>query len=94
MPQKLSVSLAGVQYNLTLRWNAPGGFWGLDIATVDDVAIVTAIPLITGTDLLDGYEYLGIGGSLRVTTDYDTGAPPTSSNLGSQSHLYFETLDG
>lgn len=91
LPQKFSVSLAGVSYNMTLRWCEPGQFWGLDIMDQGDTPILTGVPLITGGDLLDGYDYLNFGGQLIVTTDYDKGAPPTSSNLGTQSHLYFVT---
>lgn len=92
-PQTFSVVLAGVTYNMTVRWCAPGGFWGLDIADASDNTLVGGIPLITGGDLLEPYEYLGISGALTVVTDYDAGAPPTSTNLGSQSHLYFTTSD-
>jgi hypothetical protein len=90
-PQKFEITLAGVAYNMTVRWCAPGQFWGLDIRDQDNVDILLGVPLITGGDLLDGYEYLDIGGQLWVVTDYDAGAPPTSSNLGTQSHLYFVT---
>lgn len=90
-PQKFSVSLAGVTYNMTMRWNQPGEFWGLDINDINDVPVVRGIPLVTGVDLLGQYGYLGIGGQLVVSTDYDTSSPPTSSNLGSQSHLFFVT---
>lgn len=91
MPQKFSVSLAGVTYNMTLRWCAPGQFWCLDINTVNDDSIRSGIPLITGADLLESFGYLNFGGQLIVTTDFDAGAPPTSDNLGAQSHLFFVT---
>lgn len=91
MPQKFTISLAGVTYNMVLQWNGQGSFWGLDIADQNNVPIIQGLPLVTGIDLLEQYAYLGIGGQLIVTTDFDTGAPPTSSNLGSQSHLYFVT---
>jgi hypothetical protein len=90
-PQKFGVSLAGVFYNMTVRWNEPGGCWMLDIADVNDVLVVGGIPLVNGVDLLDQYGYLNFGGQLIVVTDFDASAPPTSSNLGSQSHLYFVT---
>lgn len=89
--QKFEITLLSVVYNITVRWCAPGQFWSLDIRDQDNVDILLGVPLITGGDLLDGYEYLDIGGELRVVTDYDAGAPPTSSNLGTQSHLYFVT---
>lgn len=90
-PQKFAISLAGVPYNLTVHWCAPGGYWCLDIADVDSVNVLCGIPLVTGIDLLEQFAYLSFGGELRVETDFDLNAPPTSSNLGSQSHLYFVT---
>lgn len=91
LPQKFKISLANVTYNMTLRWNQPGEFWCLDIADNNGNPIYDGIPLITGADLLEQFDYLAFGGQLQVATDYDTGAPPTSSNLGTQSHLYFVT---
>lgn len=90
-PQTFEISLAGVTYNMTLRWIQAGQFWVLDIADINDVPIVQGIPLITGGDLLEPYAYLNFGGQLQVTTNSDTGAPPTSSNLGSDANLYFVT---
>jgi hypothetical protein len=46
---------------------------------------------VPGIDLLEQFGYLNFGGELRVETDFDKNAPPTSANLGSQSHLYFVT---
>lgn len=91
MPQKFSISLAGVSYNMTVRWNQPGECWFLDIADVDDIEIVSGVALVTGVNLLEQYNYLNIGGELVVITDFNASDPPTSSNLGSQSHLYFDT---
>jgi len=91
MPQRFEIALAGVTYNLTVRWIEHGQFWSLDINDQDNVPIINGIPLITGEDLLSQYEYLDLGGQLFVSTDFDVGAPPTSSNLGSQSHLFFVT---
>jgi hypothetical protein len=90
-PQKFTISLAGVAYNMTLRWNDLGQCWCIDIADQSNTSLVSGLPLVPGIDILEQYEYLGIGGQLVVSTDYDKLAPPTSSNLGSQSHLYFVT---
>lgn len=91
MPQTFQVALAGVTYNLTLRWIQHGQFWVLDINDQANNPIVNGIPLITGADLLAAYAYLNFGGQLQVVTDFDFNAPPTSANLGSQAHLYFVT---
>lgn len=90
-PQQFEIALGGITYEITLKWNdQPDGGWVIDIADNTGVPIVCNIPLVTGTDLLDGLAYLGIPGSLYV---YTKGASPfdvpTHDNLGTDSNLYF-----
>lgn len=88
-PQQLTVSLNGVQYQLTVRYNSQNNAWTLDIAGNSGNAILLGIPMITGADLLEQYKYLGFGGQLICQTDNDIEAVPTFNNLGQTSHLYF-----
>lgn len=91
-PQTFSILLAGVSYQLTVRYvDAPEGGWLLDIADQAGNVILCGAPLVTGHDLLHQYAYLGIGGQLIVQTDADHDAVPTFGNLGVESHLYFVT---
>ncbi len=89
-PQRFNIALAGVQYSMLLVWR-PGAMagWFLDISTVGGTARVQGIPLVTGADLLEQYPDLNFGGSLRVTTDGDPDAVPTSANLGATARVYF-----
>lgn len=92
-PQTFEITLAGVNYTLTCKWNdSLDAGWVLDIADSQSNPIAVNIPLITGDDCLDGLAYLGIGGSLFVLTQ---GASPTDiptlENLGIDSNLYFQT---
>lgn len=92
-PQSFEITLAGVTYILTSKWNAADdGGWFLDIADSNVVPIAVGIPLITGDDCLDGLGYLGINGKLFVLTSgsspFDV---PTFSNLGVDSNVYFQT---
>lgn len=93
VPQTFEISLAGVNYTLTSKWNdALEGGWVLDIANAEtSLPIVANIPLITGADCLAGLEYLGINGQLIVFTDGDDTAVPNLNNLGVESNLYFLT---
>lgn len=93
IPQKFTISLGGVDYNLICRWNdAPEAGWVVDFTDANsDVPIAANIPLITGEDCLSGLEYLGINGKLIVYTDGDDTAVPTLQNLGTESNLYFGT---
>lgn len=88
-PQTLSVSLAGITYNMTVYWNYVMQSWILDIADVNDAPLVRGIPLVTGLDLLEQFSYIGIDGQLFVQTTNDPSAIPTFDNLGQESNLYF-----
>lgn len=88
-PQRYSITLAGKDYRITQRWNVATNSWVIDIADAGDVPIIRGIPLVTGTDLLDQFEYLGIGGQLIAQTDHNPDAVPSYENLGSIGHLYF-----
>lgn len=93
--QKFDITLAGRQYTIACRWNnSRQAGWFLDIDDgVTNEPIVYNMPLVTGTDLLAQYEYLGFKGSLLVFTDGNAGAVPTLEDLGSNSNLYFITND-
>jgi len=93
IPQSFAIDLAGKSYNFTVYWNdADEAGWIVDIADANtgDV-IVAGVPFITGANMLDGLDYLGINGVLFCTTDGDQFAPPTLDNLGSNGNLYFST---
>ena len=90
--QRFAIQLGGVDYQMKLWWNnSDQGGWTLDISDNNSVLIVGGIPLVTGADLLAQYGYLGFTGSLFCYTDDQPLQPPSYENLGSQSHVYFET---
>ena len=87
--QKFSITLAGINYNLQLVWNAYMQAWVLDINDTNNAPVIGGIPLVTGADLLEQYGYLVFGGQLIVQTDNNPDVLPTLDNLGSTSHLFF-----
>lgn len=91
-PETFTVTLAGTEYQLTVRWNsADQGGWMLDFAEPDDAGdILTGLPLVTGVDLLGQHGHLGIGGKLVVWAE-DSDEAPTEANLGQSVKLYFIT---
>lgn len=93
VPQVFPISLAGVNYIMTCKWNdAPDGGWVFDLMNADtETFIVSNVPLVTGTDCLAGLAYLGINGQMYVYTDGNPLADPTLENLGVESNLYFQT---
>lgn len=93
IPQQVQITLAGVDYVLTVKWNDIGQSWILDIQDVNENDLVKGLPLVTGTDLLDGLQYLGIGGALWVL-DNSGNIPalvPDLNTLGNSENLYFYT---
>jgi len=91
-PQSFLIALSGTTYALTVKWNGVNAAWTLDIASADGTPIVSGIPLVTGVDLLEPFQYLGIGGSLLVQSDNDPNEVPTFESLGTTGHLYFVTI--
>jgi hypothetical protein len=88
--QVFTITLGGVQYQFTVKWNDANQAWTLDIADATGAnPIVSGIPIVTGADLLAPYGYLNFGGQLIAQTTNDTNAVPTLANLGSAGNLYF-----
>jgi hypothetical protein len=93
-PQEFPITLGDRDLILVSKWNDSfEGGWTLDI--LDDNAnapIVCNIPLVTGVDLLEQYEYLGLKAKLVVYTDGDASAVSTLDNLGTDSNLYYQAV--
>lgn len=92
--QTFTITLAGVERQLTVRWNdADEAGCVLDIQKPDNAGdIVCGIPLVTGCDLLAPYGYLALGGRLVVWGQGGDDAPAVD-NLGDGVDLYFLTED-
>lgn len=92
IPQRFSITLSSVEYLLTLQYREAGGAgWVLDIADADGAALVSGIPLVTGTNLLEQYDHLGFGGRLWVQGGANPDDVPTFSDLGTASHVFWVT---
>lgn len=87
--QTVQISLAGLTYQITVRWNATNEAWQFDLQDSSGNYILAGIPIVTGMDLLSPFAYLNLGGQLIAQTSNDTDAVPTFDNLGSGSTLYF-----
>jgi hypothetical protein len=89
-PRVWTTSLLNVTYTLRTRWSNLSNCWMLDISDVDNNLLIGSIPLVTGADLLEQYQYLEIGGGLIIQ---NTSGPPDTvpgySSLGVTSQLLF-----
>jgi hypothetical protein len=91
-PQIFTIQLSGVTYTLTLRYRSiDQGGWVLDIGDTNNNPIAQGIPLITGSNLLAQYAYLGFVGALWVQTLSNPDVVPTFKNLGSDGQLFYVT---
>jgi hypothetical protein len=89
IPQEFPIELDGKSWYMVSRWNdAPDGGWIIDWYDADNLPVVMNAPLVTGADLGDQYESLGIPRVQIVMTDGDENAVPTLGNLGVESNLY------
>lgn len=84
--QTFATAINGTVYQMSIIWR--GVCWVLDLADSKGDAIISGIPMITGTDLLGQYRYLNLGFSLVVLCDVAAQENPTQFDLGTYSHLY------
>ena len=89
--QRFSISLTGTTYGMTVKWSPPSSCWVIDIADINGEPLISGIPMITGIDLLQQYEYVGIAASLVVQTDFAPDQVPGFDDLGKTGHLFVET---
>jgi hypothetical protein len=86
--QKFQVSLNNVTYIIQLVFRVDT--WFMDLSDENGVSILAGVPLVTGSDLLAQYHYLGLGGMLQVASSgSNPDATPTFDGLGTQSQLYW-----
>ncbi len=71
-----------------LTWCNPAQCWIFDMLNDDGTPILTGIPLVTGSDLLEQFAYLKLGAQLFAQTDNDPQAVPTFDNLGQTGRFY------
>lgn len=88
-PQKFSITLAGVDYQMRFYWNRYSECWCFDLLDAGAVPLLEGAPVVTGIDLLGQYPHLGIGGSILAQSDFDPSAVPTFENLGLEGRVFF-----
>lgn len=89
--QKIKTEINGLEYGMFFRWNKASNCWIMDISNSDDTPLLSGVPLITGADLLEQFEYLGLGVKMVALTIGDIDAVPTFDNAGVEGKLFFAT---
>lgn len=91
-PKRFLISLSGVTYLLQFMYrDAPMGGWVMDVSDNLGNPMAFGIPLVTGENVLQQFDYLGFQGEMWVSSDGDRDTLPTFENLGVGSHLYWIT---
>jgi hypothetical protein len=92
LPQSFDITLAGRLLSMACRWNGAAPAWELSIADGDTgEPLISSLAIVTGTNLFSQYAHLNFGGALVAMTDGDLNTPPTLTNLGVDSFVYFIT---
>lgn len=85
--QQFSIRLGGRNYRIRLIHRQFCG-WVADMMDQAGTEIFTGVPLVSGTDILEPYRYMGFNGSLIFVCDETTGEL-SFSEFGRKNRLYF-----
>lgn len=85
--QRVSIRLGGRNYRIRLVYRQFCG-WVADMMDQAGTDIFTGVPLVSGTDILEPYRYMGFNGSLIFVCD-ETAGELSLSEFGRKNRLYF-----
>lgn len=85
------IDLEGVTYTLSFRYNTRDVIWAMDVADEGGVIILSGIPLVLGTILLERFPDSNIPpGDFFVLNLEDETAEATRDNFGTDVLLMYE----
>lgn len=96
----LPIDSKNVALGFSFTYNEPGGYWFMSVADgKTNTPLLDAVPLVTGefpaANLLEQYEYLGIGSAFVVPVDSLSYGIPSLENLGADYVLVWgDTIGG
>lgn len=85
--QQFDIQLGGGRYRIRLVYRQFCG-WVADMMDQAGADIFTGVPLVSGTDILEPYRYMGFNGSLIFVCD-ETAGELSLSEFGRKNRLYF-----
>jgi len=96
-PQMFRVVLGTTTYQMILRYrNWTDAGWVMDINDSAGNPIACALPLVTGSGILDQLKYLGIGGDhgnlFIFSFNGDFAQVPGFTDLGNPTRLFWDSL--
>lgn len=79
----IPVNRKNTKFYFFLRYNEEAGYWVMDLSDENKEPVVSSVPLISGINILEQYEYLKIGKAYIIKTDNSLLADkPDTTNLG------------
>lgn len=89
--QKYTVAVPGdkrnIEFIITQSFNEQANYWTISIYDKTGTPIVMDVPLLTGQDLLEQYQYLNIGSLYVINYGDSTIENPDSKNIASNFKL-------
>lgn len=87
------INLEGIIYTLGFRYNSRLERWVMDVKDVDEVALVTGVPLLYGIPLLDRYKNPALPpGTFILIDETNAERNPTRDGLGEDYKLLYKEL--
>lgn len=87
--QQFSIILADNSWRISLIWREI--YWIMDLQNERAEPVIGGIPLVTGTDLLAPFVWMGLGFQLWVVCGDAAQDYPSKTDLGDRSHLMVVT---
>lgn len=80
----VSINDGVATFFVTLRYNEIAGYWAMTLQDANQNLLVDSWPLVTGLNLFQQLDYLGIGSMYILNTGNANTNYPNNQNLGNQ----------
>lgn len=79
---KIPVDGRNISLTFKTTYNEIAAYWSVSIITGEGVELVHNIPVVPGQNILEQFEYMGIGSAYIVYQEETSDEWPNSENLG------------
>lgn len=90
-PELFQIEINGTPFYLRTHWNVAMQRWTIDVGLGENDWLIRNLALVSGVDLLEQYEHLGLGFELRLWVDGNIEGEATFENLGNEARLLVVT---
>lgn len=87
--QKLSTTLSGIIYNMTLRYNRQLPGWILDVDDISGNPLARGIAAVCGVDLVNQLTSLGFPGAIMVQDSTNAQIDLSYDSLGTTGGVFY-----